>query len=837
MHARFHDSSLDADSCPACRRLTGGETGFDLDLELDGGARTLACSVAPFGTLRDRQVYVQVLRDVTERMRMLKEREVLIHDMGERIKELRCLGAVSALSESPGLDIRALLEGVVALLPPAFEHTAHARAAIDSAWGRFGAPPDPHARLHLERPIRVDGEARGKLCVWYGPELPDIATRFLPEEETLLDNIARQTGDSVARLRDAEKVKRLSYLYEMLSATNRALVYSRSTEELLAGVFSALVANSTFPILIIAMTDRGNMPLHITHMQGVPPEHVQKIADILADPQSQFGKAFPGFKSGNVMNFPVIPQDGNTDDPHAAWYRWLQTQGITERVAVPLRRGEALMGVILIYATHSLSSFDDDQMRLLNEMAVDIAFGLGTLQLDEQRRAAEAQADLSEHRFREVFESSPLPMQIHSLSTRRVRAINRAHRAWLGYAPEDIPDEDAWMRQAYPDPALRERIYDAWTVSVAEALQGGRTVSSPEITLTGKDGQPRIVRGTMTIVGDDMIIAWTDLTEIRQGEQSLIESEHRFRGMIEHNVGGIYVNPSLCELTGWTSEELLGQPTLAFCVLDEAKEAEILTMRKQLDAGAQNLRTVVAFRCKDGRGLELSIQAKRIDWDDGLPAFIAMVNDITEQKRAQEQIAHYVNRLESSFQATLQAVSTMVELRDPYTAGHERRVGLIAGAIGRELGWSEERCRMLEMTGLVHDIGKIAVPSEILTKPSRLTTLEMELVKGHAEAGYQILKDVPFETPVAEIIRQHHERLDGSGYPRGLKDGDILPEARVLAVADVVESMAAHRPYRPALGMDAALAEIERGRSTHFDPEVVDAMARLIRTKDYELPK
>ncbi|WP_230371370.1 HD-GYP domain-containing protein [Paludibacterium denitrificans] len=179
----------------------------------------------------------------------------------------------------------------------------------------------------------------------------------------------------------------------------------------------------------------------------------------------------------------------------------------------------------------------------------------------------------------------------------------------------------------------------------------------------------------------------------------------------------------------------------------------------------------------------------------------------------------------------------MVDLRDPYTAGHERRVGLIAYAIARELGWEPERCNAMEMTGLVHDIGKIAIPAEILSKPTRLTPLEMAMVRGHAQAGYDILKDVPFAAPVAEAIRQHHERMDGSGYPQGLKGDEILPEARVLAVADVIESMAAHRPYRAALGLNTALAEIEQGKGRLYDTEVAEAALRLVREKGYQLPQ
>ncbi len=140
------------------------------------------------------------------------------------------------------------------------------------------------------------------------------------------------------------------------------------------------------------------------------------------------------------------------------------------------------------------------------------------------------------------------------------------------------------------------------------------------------------------------------------------------------------------------------------------------------------------------------------------------------------------------------------------------------------------------MIGLVHDIGKIAIPAEILTKPTRLAPLEFEMVKSHAEKGYEILKDVAFPLPIAEIIRQHHERMDGSGYPRGLAGDEIFPEARILAVADVLESMATHRPYRPALGMEVALKEIEDHRGIHFDELVVDAMLSIVRQNDYCLP-
>ena len=347
------------------------------------------------------------------------------------------------------------------------------------------------------------------------------------------------------------------------------------------------------------------------------------------------------------------------------------------------------------------------------------------------------------------------------------------------------------------------------------------------------------------MVGDEAIIVWTDLTEIRQSEQVLQESEQRFRNMIEQTISGIYVrregrfiyvNPRYCEIVGWSAADLLGQDVLQFTTTAPDNLARIHQAWEQLAAGARNVKYTLPMRRKDGQLIELGLNASIITWDDGQPATIVMAQNITERKRAEEQIASYVQQLEGAMQGTLQAISNMVELRDPYTAGHERRVGLIAGAIAREMGWDAERCKNLELVGLVHDIGKIAVPAEILSKPGRLSPLEMELVRCHAQAGYDILKDVTFATPIAEIIRQHHERMDGSGYPRGLRGDEILPEARVLAVADVIESMAAHRPYRAALGLDVAMAEIDKNRGQLYDPEVADAMGRLVRQKNYQLP-
>jgi HD-GYP domain-containing protein (c-di-GMP phosphodiesterase class II) len=204
------------------------------------------------------------------------------------------------------------------------------------------------------------------------------------------------------------------------------------------------------------------------------------------------------------------------------------------------------------------------------------------------------------------------------------------------------------------------------------------------------------------------------------------------------------------------------------------------------------------------------------------------------RRRAEDGQRQTLVKLQRMLDQTVEALASITEIRDPYTAGHQQRVAQISSAIGAEFGLPRDMVEGIRVAGTLHDIGKIAVPAEILTKPSKLLEMEFGLVKTHPQVGHQILKGIDFPWPVAEAVLQHHERLDGSGYPRGLSAGEIIPEARILAVSDVVEAMASHRPYRPAFGIEMALDEILRGRGTLFDPEVCDACIRLFEEQGFD---
>ncbi|MBW2650712.1 MAG: response regulator [Deltaproteobacteria bacterium] len=205
-----------------------------------------------------------------------------------------------------------------------------------------------------------------------------------------------------------------------------------------------------------------------------------------------------------------------------------------------------------------------------------------------------------------------------------------------------------------------------------------------------------------------------------------------------------------------------------------------------------------------------------------------------DRRQAKQELEQSYEKLQVTLEGTINALAAATEWRDPYTAGHQQRVAELARAIAEEMNLSEEQIREIHMSALIHDIGKINVPAEILSKPGQLSEFEFKIIQTHPQIGYDILKEIEFPWPIARIVLQHHERMNGSGYPQGLSGKDILLEARILAVADVVEAMSSHRPYRPALGIDRALEEISQNKGILYDPEVADACLSLFTEKDFK---
>ncbi len=319
--------------------------------------------------------------------------------------------------------------------------------------------------------------------------------------------------------------------------------------------------------------------------------------------------------------------------------------------------------------------------------------------------------------------------------------------------------------------------------------------------------------------------------ELNQIHQRILSSTGE--GIYGVNTEGqiTFVNPAALRMLQYENIELIGQNAhdlFHHTTVDEIKlKREDCAVYKSFREGITSSGSADYWR-KDGTPIPIEFTSQPILENGQIIGAVVSFKDITERMQS-------LKNLRKGLEATIQAIAVTVETRDPYTAGHQRRTADLARSIATEMNLSADQIDGIRMATTIHDLGKISVPSEILSKPSKLTALEFSLVKSHSQSGYDILKSIDFPWPIARIILEHHERLNGLGYPNGLTGDKLLIESKILTVADVVESMASHRPYRPALGLDVALDEIIRNKDVLYDGDVVDACLRLFREKNYKL--
>ena len=446
-----------------------------------------------------------------------------------------------------------------------------------------------------------------------------------------------------------------------------------------------------------------------------------------------------------------------------------------------------------------------------------------------------------EQQLRAVFDGTLDGLVVIDAKSREILAANRTISRMLGYAQSEMLN--LGLSDIYPEDGV-SGVADHFNRVVRGDFQ--MAISAPVLRKDGTVFFADIKASPIRYGGKDAVLGvLRDVSDRVAAEQRLVEAEAQFRGLVEQSIAGsyiiqdgkfAYVNPRAAEILGYDSAEaLVGlDPLMRVAEKDRKKVRE--TMRARLEGEKQVVAHAFTALRRDGTMIEVGIHGAR-GVHRGRPAIIGLMQDITEKLRAEEEVKSYVAQLEAAFRSTVEVATSLGEMRDPYTAGHQRRVAGIAVAIGAALGFDVRRQEGLRVAGHLHDTGKIIIPAEILSKPGKLSAIEMQLVSAHSQAGYDVLKSVSFPWPVAQVALQHHERMDGSGYPQGLKGEAILLEARIVAVADVIEAMSSHRPYRPGLGIDAALAEIERGRGSLYDANVVDACLRLFREMRFQIPE
>ena len=462
-----------------------------------------------------------------------------------------------------------------------------------------------------------------------------------------------------------------------------------------------------------------------------------------------------------------------------------------------------------------------------------------------EHKQAEDALRKSETRYQMLFNSSLDAIAVMGGTPPKVLFANPAFLRLFGYASEEILafSADDIFLLVHPEDReiVKSRLHNRF-----------RQQDSPnkyEFRIVTKDGQVRWVEvsASSVLIGNKLFsqAIYHDITERKRVLESLQKSEANYKQLFDNSPVAIYqinfrtgkfikANDVLCRYLGCSQEEITSLSPYDSLANDSKKLfSERLEKMSLGEKVTENPEYEVVD--KNGKRSWLQLNSKNIYDSEGLAGADVVAHDITERKQTEKQLQDTLESLRKAVGTTIQVMVSAIEVRDPYTAGHQIRSAGLARAIATEMGLLQEKIEGIRVAASIHDIGKLSLPSEILSKPTKLSEIEFSLIKEHAQKGYEILKNVESPWPLAEIVYQHHERMDGSGYPRNLKGNDILIEARILIVADVVEAMSSHRPYRPSLGIDAALEEIEKNRGTFYDEAVVVACLRLFREKGYQL--
>jgi PAS domain S-box-containing protein/putative nucleotidyltransferase with HDIG domain len=646
-----------------------------------------------------------------------------------------------------------------------------------------------------------------------------------------IESIFATVQDITERKRAEASLRRLTQLYAALGECNAAIMRAGAEAQVFQHVTRIVVGLGGMKMAWIGMVDSATQMIRPVASAGEGQEYLEDLK-ISVDPSSEYGNGPTGtaVREGRAL----WSQNFQTDPATAPWHARGSQFGWRGSASLPLNRAGRAVGSLTVYAP-VYDAFDSDAQNLLIKLAEQISFAMDNFDRENERRKAELSLRESEVRNSALVKAIP-----------DLIFTNRRDGEYL-----DFEASDPGFLAAKPDTFLHKSVYDVLPAPVAQQFMQAFAAAldshalrqitySLAFGLEVKQFEARVVP-----YEDDKVISIVrDITEKERAQAEIAASEERFRSLVDQVISGIYivqdgkftyVNRRFAQIAGYDSpDEVIGLDALS--LIAEPERAFVREQMRSRFSGEtpSGSYTTVGLR-KGGSTVDVGIHGALATFG-GKPAVIGMMQDISEKKRAEDQAARYLAQLQTAFMRTVEVATTISEMRDPYTAGHEKRVAKIAMAIGAEMGFDAQRLEGLRVGGYLHDVGKITIPAEILAKPGKLSAIEYELIKGHAQAGYDILKDVEFPWPVAQMAYQHHERLDGSGYPRGLKGEAILLEARIMAVADTVEAMSSHRPYRAALGKEKALEEIARGRGSAYDPVVADACLRLFREKDYALP-
>jgi PAS domain S-box-containing protein/putative nucleotidyltransferase with HDIG domain len=455
-----------------------------------------------------------------------------------------------------------------------------------------------------------------------------------------------------------------------------------------------------------------------------------------------------------------------------------------------------------------------------------------------ERKQAEDELRESEAKYRAVLEQSVDNIFLVDLETKKILESNVSLRNLLGYSADEMKKLTVYDFVARPKDEMKKKL---------EQLQKEDKTVIRERKYLRKDGSlvdVEMVRNLITFGNKKVLcVVSRDISERKQAEENLKNAKDELQMIMDSVPATIFykdtegriirANKTMANSLKLSIKDIVGKASEELFSKEQAEK-----MRKDdqevIVSGKPKRDIIHPYTTPDGIRWAITDKMPYKDKEGKVTGIIGLAKDITVQRKVEQKLKLTYQKLKKTMNASIETMSKILEAKDPYTAGHQQRVSQLATAIAKELNLSQDKIEGIRIASLIHDIGKIGLPTEILSKPTKLIDIEFSLIKNHSQIGYDILKSIEFPWPVAEIVFQHHEKIDGSGYPNNLKGDEILLEAKIIGVADVVEAMSSHRPYRPALGIDKALEEISQNREILYDPDVVDVCLKLFGEKSFK---
>ncbi len=510
--------------------------------------------------------------------------------------------------------------------------------------------------------------------------------------------------------------------------------------------------------------------------------------------------------------------------------------GIKSVMIVPLVTGGRVLGMLDISGRKPFTSFD---LERISTISGQLAIAINRKQTEDEIRSIFEEIRTSENRFKKLFEHMSSGVAVYEAvddgSDFIFKDLNRAAEKIDRVKRKDIIGKS--VLKVFP--GVKDfGVFDVFR----RVYKTGRPEKYPISFYEDNRISGWRRNYVYKLPSGEIVAVYDDITRQKEAEESLRISEEFSSSLMENSSSPImvvnadmsirYVNPALKNLVGLKSSEILDKKPPYPWWPGEFKTKYIREFKIVLRKGCR--RRELLFNNKMGEKFWVEVDGKPVSRSGELKYLIINWFDVTDRKIIEDNLKISYNKLQKMLEGTIGTLATIVETKDPYTSGHQKRVSKLAVAISRELGLEDKVIECIRTAAEIHDIGKINIPASILTKPGRLSDIEYDMIKTHPQLGYDMINKIDFPTPIAEIILQHHEKLDGSGYPRGLKGKDIMLEAKILAVADIVEAMSSYRPYRPALGPGIAIKEIRKNRGKLYDPRIVDICIKIITKKGFK---